>query len=182
MRWNQDLFKRALDFAAQHHGSQKVPGSGHPYVVHVTKVATEVLHAIGDDPTFDVDLAMACALLHDVIEDAGVIPEDVAAAFGQATADGVRALTKDITLPKERRMPDSLERIVKQPKEVWLVKLADRITNLEPAPAHWSLEKRRAYRDEAVIIIETLRAAHAGLAARFEVKLREYEASFSAAN
>ena len=67
MRWNQDLFKRALDFAAQAHGDQRVPGSGHPYVVHVAKVATEVLHAIGDDAPYDVDLAMACALVHETV-------------------------------------------------------------------------------------------------------------------
>ena len=72
-------------------------------------------------------------------------------------------------------MADALRRIALQPREVWLVKLADRITNLEPPPPQWSLEKRRAYRDEAAVILATLRAAHAGLAARFEVKLREYE-------
>jgi hypothetical protein len=41
--WNQDEFKRALDFAARAHGEQKVPGSGFPYLVHLTKVATENL-------------------------------------------------------------------------------------------------------------------------------------------
>ncbi len=176
MRWNQDLFKRALDFAAHHHGDQKVPGTGYPYVVHVTKVATEVLHAVGHDSTFDVDLAVTCALLHDTAEDAGVTWAQLEAAFGPAVAKGVRALTKDETVPKEQRMADSLRRIAAEPKEVWLVKLADRITNLEPAPPHWSAQKRAAYRAEAQVILEALRGAHAGLAARLELKIREYVA------
>jgi len=175
MSWNQDLFKRALDFAAAHHGKQTVPGSGYPYVVHVTKVASEVTHAIGHDSSYDVDLAMTCALLHDLIEDAGVTADGIAAEFGQPTADGVRALTKDEKVPKEERMADALRRIALSPREVWVVKLADRITNLEPPPPQWSVEKRRAYRDEAAVILSTLREAHSGLAARFEQKLREYE-------
>src|SRR4051794_8206536 len=43
--FDRDLFARALDFAARVHGGQKVPGSKFPYVVHVAKVAMEVLAA-----------------------------------------------------------------------------------------------------------------------------------------
>lgn len=173
MRWNQDLFKRALDFAAQAHGVQQVPGSGFPYVVHVTKVAAEVLHACHDS-AFDVDLAMVCALLHDTIEDAGVTPARLAAEFGAEVAEGVQALTKNAELPKDLRMRDSLDRIAKSRKEVWLVKLADRITNLEPPPPKWSVDKRRAYLDEAHQILNALRGASPALEVRLEEKAREY--------
>ncbi len=175
MRWNQDLFKRALDFAALHHGDQRVPGSGYPYVVHVTKVATEVLHAIGDDVSYDADLAMQCALLHDLIEDAGVTEAQLARAFSPAVAQGVRALTQDERVLKELRVADSLARIAQQPREIAVVKLADRITNLEPPPLAWPPLKVRAYRDEARHIAGALGAAHAGLAARLEQKLDAYE-------
>ena len=174
MPWNQDLFKRALDFAARAHGEQKVPGSGAPYVVHVTKVATEVLWA-SQTEAFDVDLAMACALLHDTIEDAGVTREALAHDFGAAVADGVAALTKDEALPKAERMEDSLRRIHAQPPAVWVVKLADRVTNLEPPPEKWSPEKRRAYLVEAQRILTALRGASPALAGRLEEKARAYE-------
>jgi (p)ppGpp synthase/HD superfamily hydrolase len=48
---------------------------------------------------------------------------------------GVAALTKDETLPsKQEQMIDSLKRLKFEPKCVQMVKLADRITNLAPAP------------------------------------------------
>lgn len=175
MKWNQDLFKEALDFAAAQHGEQKVPGSGYPYVVHVIKVATEVLHAIGDDAAFNVDLAMTCALLHDSVEDAGVTLEALTARFGTRVAAGVSALTKDSSVPKGERMADALRRIRAQPREIWVVKLADRVTNLEPPPPQWPVEKRAAYRVEAQAIHDALHEAHAGLAARLASKIAEYE-------
>ncbi len=174
MPWNQDLFKRALDFAARAHGEQKVPGTGAPYVVHVTKVATEVLWASQTD-VLDVELAMACALLHDTIEDAGVSRQTLERDFGPEVAQGVAALTKDDSLPKAERMADSLRRIRLEPRAIWAVKLADRITNLEPPPATWSREKRQAYLAEAREILKALRGASPALEGRLADKAQAYE-------
>jgi (p)ppGpp synthase/HD superfamily hydrolase len=174
MRWDQDFFKRALDFAARAHGAQTVPGSGFPYVVHVVKVASEVLLAC-QDGGLEPNLAVACALLHDTIEDAGVTTETLEAEFGPVVAEGVKALSKDPQLPKAHRMEDSLRRIRHQPREVWAVKLADRISNLEPPPPDWSLEKRRAYLAEAHVILAALRGASPQLEARLHTKAGLYE-------
>jgi hypothetical protein len=171
--WDQELFKRTLDFATKAHGAQTVPGSGAPYVVHLVKVTSELLRAHVAAP-FDIDFAMQCALLHDSMEDAGVTHAAIAAAFGARVADGVQALTKLDALPKEEQMGDSLTRIKAQPREVWMVKLADRITNLEPAPPHWTAEKRAKYRAEAQVIHDALHEAHAGLAARLREKISQY--------
>lgn len=175
-RWDPDRYKKALDFAARAHGDQQVPGSGFPYVVHLAKVAMETSAACVDDPTLDADLAIACALLHDCVEDAGVTVPEIARTFGTPVAAGVAALTKDAQLPKQERMADSLARLRQQPREVQLVKLADRVTNLEPAPAHWSAEKRAAYRVEAQAILDALRAASPLLAARLAAKIAAYDA------
>jgi (p)ppGpp synthase/HD superfamily hydrolase len=172
--WSQDELKRALDFAARAHGDQKIPGSGLPYVVHVVKVMTEILAAAAADSEIDVNLAARCALLHDCVEDAGVTHADLVRAFGQPVADGVAALSKDGSLPKEQQMGDSLARIRRQPREIWAVKLADRITNLEPAPPHWSAEKRKKYRAEAEEILSALRGASAHLERRMEEKIAAY--------
>ena len=64
-RLDPQVYKRAIDFAAKAHGDQKVPGNGFPYVVHVAKVAMEVISATERDLEADRDLAVACALLHD---------------------------------------------------------------------------------------------------------------------
>ncbi len=109
MGFDQDLFKRALDLAARAHGDQKVPGNGFPYIVHVTKVAMEVLAVTEGEPDLNRDLALACALLHDTVEDAGdrmAAAETLAqirATFGEAVADGVLALTKNAELSNSRR-------------------------------------------------------------------------------
>ena len=173
--WDPDAYKRALDFAAKAHGAQTVPGSGLPYVVHLAKVAAEVMHACAGETAVDATLAVCCALLHDTIEDAGVTRAQIAAAFGEPVAAGVDALTKRDALPKEERMRDSLARIARQPREVAMVKLADRITNLEPAPPHWSADKRRAYRDEARVILEALAGACESLSTRLAHKIAAYD-------
>ena len=173
--WNQDLFAKALDFAARAHGEQRVPGSNFPYVVHVTKVATEVLAACAAEPGRDVDLALACALLHDTMEDAEVSWKELSDAFGAKVADGVRALSKNEDVPKAERMKDSLARIREQPREIWMVKLGDRITNLEPPPAAWSAAKRAAYLDEARAIREALGEASSHLAARLDARMTAYQ-------
>ncbi len=172
--WSQDVYLRALRFAALAHGEQKVPGTALPYVVHVTSVAMETSACVAAEGADDPDLAVACALLHDVLEDTATPLARLREAFGERVAAGVAALTKDGSLPKADAMRDSLDRIRRQPREVWLVKLADRITNLQPPPAHWTPTKVAAYRDEAAVILAALGPASPVLAARFAEKLEAY--------
>jgi (p)ppGpp synthase/HD superfamily hydrolase len=72
-------------------------------------------------------------------------------------------------------MPDSLRRIRLQPYAVWKVKLADRITNLQGPPAHWSREKAVAYRAEARQILKALGDSSTVLADRILTKIEAYE-------
>lgn len=72
-------------------------------------------------------------------------------------------------------MSDSLERIKQQPKEVWAVKLADRITNLQPPPANWNNDKKKEYLEEAVAIYEALKDGNEYLANRLRIKIQEYK-------
>jgi (p)ppGpp synthase/HD superfamily hydrolase len=121
------------------------------------------------------DLAVQCALLHDVVEDAGVSLAEVAEHFGGPVAAGVGALTKNDRLAtKEEQMQDSLERIRQQPHEVWMVKLADRITNLQPPPQHWAPAKIRAYHAEARQIHAELALGCPILAERLAGKIDRY--------
>lgn len=172
--WDPERYARALDLAARCHGDQRDPGNGFPYVVHLTKVAAEVMRVAS--PELNMDLAVTCAVLHDIVEDAGVTVAQLEAEFGAEVAAGVAALTKDERLPKEARMADSLRRLQAQPREVQLVKLADRVTNLEYPPRYWTAAKRQAYLEEAGRIHEALGAAHPGLAARLIERMRRYEA------
>jgi (p)ppGpp synthase/HD superfamily hydrolase len=174
--WSPDLYLAALRFAGEKHQGQTVPGSGLPYVVHLSSVAMEVMGTVVREPFGDPDLAVQCALLHDTIEDTKTTFEEVEAQFGRKVAEGVRALTKDPGVPKADQMQDSLQRIRSQPREIWIVKLADRITNLQPPPAHWTAEKRRRYLDEAEEIHRALHSASAHLSKRMREKMEAYRA------
>lgn len=174
MNWNQDLYARALDFAEELHHSQKVTGTNRPYVTHLAKVSMEVMAALFHHPEANSDLAVICAVLHDTIEDTEATFETIQEVFGAGIAAGVKALTKDYRVPKEAQMDDSLDRILQQPPEIAMVKLADRITNLAPPPAHWTREKVLAYQAEARIILERLGHTSAFLAARLQHRIERY--------
>ena len=172
----QDATLAAWRYAAQAHLGQTLPDGDLPYVVHVGTVAMEVMAAHALDPLADPGLAFQCALLHDTVEDCGASLEDLAMRFGPAVAAGVSALSKRKDLPKAEAMADSLARIRQQPKAVWAVKLADRITNLQPPPKRWTAAKRTQYQSEARAILEALGAGNAVLASRLASKILAYEA------
>lgn len=178
--WSPDAWLAAWRFAADAHQDQFVPGSQLPYVVHVGAVAMEVGNAIArraqlGDAVARPDLAIACALLHDVVEDTQVTLDDIRARFGDDVAAGVSALTKDPAVgDKPAQMRDSLARIREQSAEIWMVKLGDRITNLQPPPKHWELAKIRRYRAEAQDIHAQLGPACSVLGTRLRVKIDDY--------
>lgn len=178
--WSPDLYLEAIRFAAERHAGQLVPGSGLPYVVHIASVATEVMGALAREPSAHADLAVACAVLHDTVEDTPTTADEIAARFGADVAAGVTALSKNPALPKAARMADSLDRIRAQPREVWLVKLADRIVNLGPPPSTWPADKRRAYQAEARDIHLALADASPYLAARLDARIAAYGAFIAA--
>ncbi|MEO8843584.1 MAG: HD domain-containing protein [Kofleriaceae bacterium] len=172
-----DRYVAALRFAAIKHEGQRMTGGELPYLVHVASVASEVIAAL--EPGLDGDLAVQCALLHDTLEDTPTTFDELAAEFGRAVADGVLALSKiDDSIPKDDRMADSLRRIRLQPREVWIVKLGDRITNLAPPPEQWSSEKRRAYQAEAVVIADALGTASPVMDARIRARIGAYARYF----
>jgi len=173
MLLSQDLYADALTFAARAHGKQITP-FGLPYVVHVSCVAMEVIVALHAEPGRDGDLAVTCALLHDVIEDTSITRNELESAFGPRVAAGVAALTKDISHGKTAAMLDSLDRIEREPVEVALVKLGDRITNLGPPPKHWTTEKIAGYRDEAILIADRLEWVSAVLGTRLRARIARY--------
>lgn len=172
--WSQECYIKALLFAGNAHNGQKVPGTELPYLAHLTMVSMEVMAALATEDGLDGNLAIQCALLHDVLEDTPVALEEFIETFGEKVANGVQALTKNDNLPKEQKMADSLTRIRQQPREVWMVKLADRITNLQPPPKHWTVEKMQSYQQEARQIYDALHTGSPFLANRLQQKIEDY--------
>ncbi len=172
----QTLYQEAIKFAAAKHAEkeQKVPGTNLPYVVHLSNVAMEILIAALNSDNFELGFAVQVALLHDTMEDTATDFGELKERFGVEITKAVSALTKDKSLPKEEQMKDSLTRIKKLQSEVWAIKLADRITNLQPPPPHWDNSKKVKYQEEARIILGELKKGNEFLARRLEAKIVEY--------
>lgn len=183
--WTPEEYKRAYLFAARAQRGQSWPGDKDlPYIAHFSLVSIEIITALNLEKHegLDGDLAIKCALLHDVVEDAVkgleetiTVEEQIRAEFGKKVADGVLALTKNKNLPKNQRLDDCLVRIKLQPSEIWMVKMADRIVNLEPPPDFWTTEKKKQYHKDAIKIYNSLKDANEYLAKRLGDKIGTYK-------
>ena len=178
-KWAIDELQDIWQLASNLHDGQKYGGQEEgqkiEYINHIGSVTFEILKAIEIDNTLNSDLSIKCAILHDTIEDTKLTIEEVENRFGKNVANGVLALTKkeqDDTV--KDKMLDSLARIKKQPKEVWAVKMADRICNLYAPPFYWSNDKKKAYLDEAKIIHKELKNGSSYLANRLLEKIEKY--------
>lgn len=172
----QELYQKAIKFAAEKHKNQKVPGTNANYLLHISNVAMEILLAFTVEANFDLNHALQMALLHDTLEDTETNIAELSENFGEKVALGVQALTKNERLgTKIDQMTDSLHRIKELEKEVAMVKLADRITNLQEPPKYWKKDKINHYLKEAALIDELLVDTHAYLNNRLRSKMAAYQ-------
>jgi len=172
--FSMDMYKRHLSIALKAHKDQLTP-HGLPYAFHILSVATEIIHALPHENIRldEADVAIACALLHDVMEDTDydLINEDL----DPEILDGVKALTKDTSLlSKQKQMEDSLDRLKLLPEYIQMVKISDRITNLDIPPAHWDSKKIISYQEEAKAIMTELRSPSMYLVTKLNNKIDEY--------
>lgn len=119
---------RAMDDAIRWLAQKLPPGSElpKPVLLHSIRVSFE-LRARGHDR--DVCLA---GLLHDVLEDADVTPEELEQEFGSEVLHLVQANTKDETLSDwDERYEDMLTRCVELGQEATIIKAADLLDNME---------------------------------------------------
>ena len=84
---NTDIIKRAYTFAARVHEGQ-ARDSGEPYIVHPLEV-TEILAQMQID-----DTTLIAGLLHDMVEDTDITPEQIEKKFGADVLSLVEGVTK----------------------------------------------------------------------------------------
>ncbi len=172
-------YKKHLAIALKAHIEQKTP-HGLPYSFHILSVTTEVINALPEENISkkQANIAIACALLHDVLEDTDYDLEKE--NLDDEVLKGVKALTKNENLKtKQAQMEDSIKRLQKLPKYIQMVKLADRITNLDTPPKHWSKEKIKAYHKEAKFICKSLKSPRGILNKKLEKKIKKYRQYFN---
>ncbi len=137
---------RAYAFGNDAHAGQKRK-SGEAYITHPVAVAQELA-----DMHLDVQ-AITAALLHDVVEDTSASLEDIADEFGQEVAqlvDGVSKLDQIRFRSRAEAQAESFRKMMMAMIEdirVILVKLADRLHNMETLGAMPINKKKRIARE-----------------------------------
>lgn len=146
-----ELINKAIYFAKRYHGNQKRK-SGEPYYSHPLEVAYMI-----SDYNLKTDV-MVASILHDIIEDTEVTVEMIQGSFGKRIAEMVDSLTRDrpdgTKLTIEEVLNDSYK---KKEKEVLLIKLFDRLHNMQTLGAI-SPEKAKKITEETLnfFIITTM--------------------------
>ena len=151
----ESLVRRAYQFSMKAHGSQ-LRKSGDPYFAHPVEVA-----GILADMKLD-GASIATALLHDVVEDTLATLDDVERDFGAEVAKLVDGVTKLSRL----EMPDGAKSQAENWRKLFLamsndirvllVKLADRLHNMQTLAGHPDPEKRRRIAQETMDIYAPL--------------------------
>ena len=152
---DEDAINRAYVFSVQAHGSQK-RASGDPYFSHPVEVA-------GILATMKLDAAsIITGLLHDTVEDTVATLEDIERLFGKDIArlvDGVTKLSRIELQSDQTKQAENFRKLVLAMSEdirVLLVKLADRLHNMQTLHFIKAAEKRRRIARETMDIYAPL--------------------------
>jgi guanosine-3',5'-bis(diphosphate) 3'-pyrophosphohydrolase len=141
------VLAEAFAFARACHGDQLRP-TGDPYQRHLLEALEVLIEGAG---IVERDLLVA-ALLHDVVEDTDCSLDQVRDRFGPGVAELVDWVTKTDPPdgdPEAARLA-YLRRLAGAPREAVLVKLADRLSNVQRLDRHPRPETRRSYYRETV--------------------------------
>jgi GTP pyrophosphokinase len=147
---NNKLIRKAFDIALDAHKDQRRK-SGEPYIYHPIAVAKIVATEIGLGAT-----SIACALLHDVIEDSDYTYEDLKKIFGEKIANIVNGLTK-ISIMNHQNISVQSENYRKllltlsEDFRVILIKIADRLHNMRTLES-MAPDKQKKIASETVYI------------------------------
>lgn len=148
------LIRKAFDIALDAHKDQRRK-SGEPYIYHPIEVAKIVANEIGLGAT-----SIACALLHDVIEDSEYTYEDISKIFGEKIAKIVNGLTK-ISVMNHQNISIQSENYRKllltlsEDFRVILIKIADRLHNMRTLES-MAPDKQKKIASETVYIYAPL--------------------------
>lgn len=159
----------AIDFAtAKHRGQYRDGDAPLPYITHPLDVLANLRYT-GD--VTDPEL-LVTAVLHDVVEECEVGPEEIEQKFGQRVRKLVDELTReepdttgmDPDARWELRSKLLLEEIERMSPDAQQVKLADRLSNLDEARRVKNGKKLQRYNKQTARILEIIpRTVNPGL-------------------
>ncbi len=149
------LFDRAALFATEAHAGQTRKGKDKPYILHPMEAAAIVgrcldsLEGTGRAPEGllrERETLLAAAVLHDVVEDAGVTPRALWERFGARVMELVLAESEDKMADRpaedtwKERKRKTIDDLAEKGTEAKLLVLGDKLSNLrEIAEDHEAL-------------------------------------------
>lgn len=152
---DEDALNRAYVYAMQKHGAQK-RASGDPYFSHPVEVAYKLTQ-------YRLDTAsIITALLHDTVEDTDATLEEIEELFGKEIrmlVDGVTKLNRLEIKSESSKQAENFRKLViamAQDLRVLMVKLADRLHNMETLHYIPKPEKRQRIARETLEIYAAL--------------------------
>lgn len=163
------LVTKAMEFAAdKHRGQSRKDEKNTPYINHPISLA----HLLSDVGDITDAYVIAAALLHDTVEDTDATIDEIEDVFGNKIMNIVKEVTDDKSLPSPERKRLQIENAAHISHEAKLVKLADKISNLEDMilrpPVKWTLERKREYFDWSKEVIDRIRGTNSKLENLFD--------------
>lgn len=173
---DEDL-RQVLDYATKAHAGQTRSG-GEPYIGHPVRVANTIQQY---KKSHNIDALIAAAYLHDTIEDTDTTHEALHDLFGGLVASLVLELTSDLEEIKRVGKKDYLAKKMAHDLSSYglVIKLADRLDNVQDIATAKSPEWRARYKAETEHILDyieknrVLSGTHKQLVGMIRDKLNE---------
>ena len=136
-----ELVSEAIAFAVKAHDGMRRKKSSAPYILHPMEAAV-IVGTMTEDPNL-----IAAAVLHDVVEDAGITIDEIEERFGKRVRELVQSETEDKRdhLPPAEtwriRKEESLA-VLKNTEDtgVLMVWLGDKLANMRSLYRDWKVE------------------------------------------
>ena len=178
---NTGLLIKAIKFSAiRHRNQRRKDASATAYINHPIQVM-ELLWFVGEIRDSDILIA---ALLHDTVEDTvkptsleeASLKKEIADLFGVNVLSMVMEVTDDKTKEDKLRKQLQIEHAVNLSAGAKLIKLADKICNIEDIidnpPVFWSRSRKNGYLTWAEKVAVGLRGVNPALERRFDEAIR----------
>lgn len=173
--WNCKKIYKAVYFATNAFGNkyQMFNPEKKNYNAHFFSVALNAINFTYEDD-IDREFMVTVAILHDVLEDTDITYNDLLNEFGFNIANAVNSLSRNEKIPFNEQIPDCLNRIKNQPKEVAIVKMADRLFNIRERYKAWDLERQEMYKKESQLVCDELGYASDNMKKALQLAIDEY--------
>ena len=136
-----ELVSEAIAFAVQAHDGMRRKKGEAPYILHPMEAAV-IVGSMSDDHSL-----IAAAVLHDVVEDAGVTAEEIESRFGKRVRELVESETEDkrAELPASatwRMRKEASLSVLKNTDDigVLMIWLGDKLANMRSVYRDWKAE------------------------------------------